>query len=69
MITLEHINDTKAYRLDEIATILNFSIRTVRRWVDDVESPLPAIQKGREYRVIGKDLKNYLLEHEKRGWE
>ena len=69
MINLEHINIEKAYRVDEIATLLNYSQKTILRMINDIENPLPAIRHKKQFRVIGANLKEYLTKHENKPWE
>jgi excisionase family DNA binding protein len=68
-MNLSKIKDDRAYRIDEIAHILRIEPRTIRRWINCIEDPLPAFKRKRTYRVAGSDLKEYLNKHEHKPWE
>ena len=68
MINIDHISDTKAYRIDEIASMLGFTTRTIKRWINDPTNTLHAIKCKRDIRVIGANLKEFLKANEVKPW-
>lgn len=61
----EAINPAHSYRLDQVAVILGVHVRTVRRRIKDLESPLRAFRTGRNgrLRIQGADLIEFIENH------
>ena len=58
-IDLEVIKDTKLYDTKEVAKLVNRSVHTVRGWI--WRKRLKARLIGGSHHVLGKDLKQFLL--------
>lgn len=52
--------DALYLRVSEVATLLGFDVKTIRRWIK--AGQLPATRMGGEWRIERADLKSYLLE-------
>lgn len=66
------INEDKYYRVDEVAIILNCNKRTVYRIIQDPLSKLKAFKLSpgvrSSYRILGKDLSDYLQSRQAEPW-
>lgn len=56
-------------RPDEIASILDVSVRSVYNLINNVEDPLPSIKFGGTIRVSKDKFNTWVDSHENRIWE
>jgi len=67
------VDVNRSYRPDEVAKLLNISVRQVHRLVNEPLDPLPALKlsqgsRGR-IRIPGKDLKEWMESRKMEPWK
>lgn len=67
------IDISKSYRPDQVAKMLEVSVRQVYRLVNDPLDPLPAIKLSTSararIRIAGRDLKEWMENHKVEPWK
>ncbi len=67
-----NVDPEKNYRPDEVADILRVDTKTVYRYLNDIEDPLPCVKLGSKtrgcLRISGVKLKDWLSKREVETW-